>query len=292
MRVAAMIVIGLGWVTLSPGVVGCASSPAPPASTAASPIPAPQTPAPNPAPASVATTPPTVAPDSRAARLYECWFKAPYRYMFSGENRAAGTFMAGTNGIVYYGGLASCMGELANQQKSRVVGDHSPIEAFSRLPVLVSDGDEQFRAYNRELIRWGHEHLIPAPHSMIGDRTATECYHAQFERFFRLMTEAYLSLRELGIFDADADAYYEAVSSGTDGLDWLTARYAGWLTSYAAMNDGTTLTPAMAIGFWLRRGIDNTDAELWTGLRKVLLLYDAAWYGEMKQRYANAFVDW
>lgn len=52
------------------------------------------------------------------------------------------------------------------------------------------------------------------------------------------------------------------------------------------------MTAQMAIGFWLRRGIDNTHIELWTGLRKVLLMYDKEWYASLRSRYPKARVKW
>jgi hypothetical protein len=40
----------------------------------------------------------------------------------------------------------------------------------------------------------------------------------------------------------------------------------------------------MAIGFWIRRGIDGTADELWTGLTKLMQLYDGSWWQARMQQ--------
>jgi hypothetical protein len=79
---------------------------------------------------------------------------------------------------------------------------------------------------------------------------------------------------------------------GQDALDWLMERYQEWLPAYPHQADGTSQTAQMAIGFWLRRGLDGTHTELWTGLRKVLLSYDREWFASLKTRYPAARVEW
>ena len=48
----------------------------------------------------------------------------------------------------------------------------------------------------------------------------------------------------------------------------------------------------MAFGFWLRRTVDNTEGELWIGLRKLMRLYDPEWLATAKKRYPKASVNW
>jgi hypothetical protein len=37
-------------------------------------------------------------------------------------------------------------------------------------------------------------------------------------------------------------------------------------------------TPQMAIGFWIRRSVDGTHKELYTGMNRVMTLYDGTWW--------------
>lgn len=235
--------------------------------------------------------PPVASSDERLPELYRCWFESPYRYMFVDNDPEHGMLTAGTRGVVFYGGLARCMGKITDGSNNRVVGDHSPIEAFTRLEVLV-DPRGKFRSFNPELIRWGHENLIPPPDMDINGLSARDRYHAQFTRLFRLMTEAYLTLNSAMAYQSEWQAYRQAVDGGTDGLAYLDKRFANELPDYAIAADGTAMTVPMAFGFWLRRGIDNTEAELWIGLRKVLRLYDPEWYAAVKKRYPKARIDW
>lgn len=234
---------------------------------------------------------PVPSSDERLPELYRCWFESPYRYMFDGNDAERGMLTAGTRGVVFYGGLARCMGKIAEGSSNRVVGDHAPIEAFIKLKVLVDDTGK-FRQFNPDLIRWGHENLIPPPDMDINGLSARDRYHAQFTRLFRLMTEAYLTLNSTMAYQAEWEAYRQAVDGGTDGLDYLTTQFGTALPDYNLAPDGTAMTVPMAFGFWLRRGIDNTEGELWIGLRKVLRLYDPEWYAQVKKRYPKAKVDW
>lgn len=258
---------------------------------------APTAPRPAPEPTPVAAEPPEPEPppvasdDERLGELYRCWFERPYPYMFKSADPRSSTFTAGPRGIVWYGNLAGCMARISGGTPSRVVGDVKPIEMFSGLEVFV-DSAGPFREYNPELIRWGHENLIPPPDTMLGDLSARDRYHAQFSRFFRLMTESYLTLHSSMKITDEVAAYRGAIDGGTDGLRYLEKRYAGDLADLAIPADMTALTVPMAFGFWLRRSIDNTADELWIGLRKVMRLYDPEWYARVQKRYSKAAVNW
>ena len=213
--------------------------------------------------------------------------------MFESDDAEGGLFQAGIRGIVYYGNLADCMGKIADGKDYRIVGDHTPVKVFSGLDILAAGGQVgKFKRYNPAVIRWGHENLIPDPAMVIDGMSARERYHAQFERFFHLMAEAYLTLKASGKYAEQQSQYRKAVDSGTDGLDFLEAQFSSWLVDFGTYRDGTSMTPAMAVGFWLRRGMDGTDTELWTGLRKVLVLYDADWYDTLRTKYPQARVTW
>lgn len=259
--------------------------------------------------------------DPRMVKLYTCWFEDPYPYMFGyaggvsesrgGESAATVVvndkmfteFKAGIDGIMFYGGLARCMRKLTKPPAGPKIKDYRPVVWFSGLELYAGDAKEEqqpFSRYNRELIRWGHENMIPPPDTVIGGARASEIYRKVFALFARLMAEAYLALRDSGQYESDQKKYLKIAhqrqnawkTRKPDALDWLMERYAEWLPGYPRERDYTSMTVQMAIGFWLRRGIDKTDTELWTGLRKVLLLYDKQWYASLRTRYPNAQIRW
>jgi hypothetical protein len=217
--------------------------------------------------------------------LGQCWFRKPYEYMFSSgpgvtiRGTSYGMFIGGIAGILYYGDLNTCVGDLTGT-KPYSYSDNSPFEVLSGLPVYSDQMNEAqpFGYYNPEIVRWGHEHLIPAPDTVIAGLPASEIYTKVFSRFFRMMAEAHLYLVGSGTCQQEMDAYVQSVVVGKqDGIDYLQARYSSALPDYATPWDGTSMTPQMAIGFWLRRGLDGTSDELWVGLEKVLKTYDGAW---------------
>lgn len=234
-----------------------------------------------------------ITKDPRITDLYRCWFASPYQYMFKPEDDELGMFMAGSRGILFYGSLASCMGEMTGVDNQRF-SDLSRIARFAGIAVLSSEG--KFRSFNPEIIRWGYEHLIPAPSTEVGGGTAQQRYERQFTRFFRMMAEVYLTLlkndKSKNNYDSEQLAYRQAIDEDQDGLSYLSKRYAGWLPDYDVQRDWVSLTVPMAIGFWLRRGIDGTRGELWIGLKKVLRLYDGTFYMDLQKRYPTVRVDW
>ncbi|MBD3242698.1 MAG: hypothetical protein GF331_19055 [Chitinivibrionales bacterium] len=71
-----------------------------------------------------------------------------------------------------------------------------------------------------------------------------------------------------------------------NALTYLAKRYGpdgnigGHLHSSYGVDDSNTdhpFTPPMAMGFWLRRGIDGTDSVLWDGLSELMTRYDSDW---------------
>jgi uncharacterized protein len=227
-------------------------------------------------------------------RLGDCWFEKPYSYMFGGGEQIAigsgsfGSFRAGIGGVMHYGSLSECAGELIGvPQKS--YSDDEPIAALAGMPLYGErmSEDKPFGFYNPELVRWGYENLVPDPETEIDGVPVREIYRVVFARFFRLMADSYLYLSESKKLERETRAYWRFAKRkkrGGGGIEWLQNRYADALPQYGGGWDGTTMTPQMAIGFWLRRHKDGTDGELWTGLRMVLDTYDADWYRERASR--------
>jgi hypothetical protein len=232
-------------------------------------------------------------------RIGLCWFDQPYSYMFQGtgvsiKNKAFGMLMGGISGILYYGDLNTCMAAV-NGKKPKSYSDNTPFEELSGIPVMseAHDYSKPFGYYNPDIIRWGHENLIPAADASVAGVPVQDIYDKVFSRFFRMMTESYLYLVDSGTYSQEMSAYMDmAEKKSQDGLDWLQSRYKNALPAYSCPWDGTTMTPQMAVGFWLRRGLDGTSQELWTGLRKVMKRFDASWYSSLAKSYPSSDIEW
>lgn len=229
-----------------------------------------------------------------------CWFEKPYSYMFGPGpgvtvgGKSFGMLQAGIGGILYYGDLNSCFAEQAGTT-SKSYSDNAPFGALSGLPLHSDQMDDSkpFGYYNPEIVEWGHSHLIPDQDARIGGVPAQEIYDRVFSRFFRMMTESYLYLVDSGSYEREMSEYLSmATQKNLDGIDYLQARFQGKLPQYGGAWDGTTMTPQMAIGFWLRRGLDGTSDELWTGLGKVMKRFDTSWYASLKTTYRSTDIDW
>lgn len=232
-------------------------------------------------------------------RVGMCWFDQPYSYMFQGtgvsiKNKHFGMLMGGISGILYYGDLNTCMAAV-HDKKPKSYSDNTPFEEMSGIPVMsdAHDSTKPFGYYNPEIVKWGHENLIPAADASVAGLPVQDIYDKVFSRFFRMMTESYLYLVDSGTYAQEMAAYMDmAEKKSQDGLDWLQARYKSALPAYGAPWDGTTMTPQMAVGFWLRRGLDGTNQELWTGLKKVMKRFDAAWFSSLSKTYPSSEIEW
>jgi bifunctional DNase/RNase len=239
--------------------------------------------------------------------LYTCWFTEPYEYMFGGGGdperqvsimgKTYGRFMAGIGGILHYGSLSACVADLSDAVKGSY-SDVRPLAELAGLPLHGARMNEKqpFGFYNVELVRWGHENLIPDPQMSVGDVAAQQIYDVVFSRFFRMMAESYVYLIDSGKYERERRAYWRMARRGgknpPDGIEWLQGRYQGVLAGYSTGWDGTSMTPQMAIGFWLRRRIDGTEGELWIGLKKLLKRFDREWYRSLRREYESGKIKW
>lgn len=227
--------------------------------------------------------------DADLVALYGDWLNKPYSYMFDGQaqgNLPLGTFLGGIGGIMRYGGLAPAAARHL-KIKQRGFYDLSPLEKLAELPIHTrrSTTLKTFSHFNRQLIRWGHENLIPAPGLKIGQQTCQQLYDGIFSRFFRLMAESHVLLHKQKKPTAETRAYLRAMKRrGFDGIDFLQRRYAGELQNYGVEQNGTNFTPPMAVGFWIRRSADRTDGELWVGLQKLMQRYDLKFWTTVQQQ--------
>lgn len=246
-----------------------------------------------------AATPPTTKAVGRPIAAKELlaihghWFDSPYEYMFDRShpvltlgNRSYGLFLAGIDGIVLYGGIPEAIAAHSQQPKPGFY-DLRPIERLSGLKIhrQRANSERSFSRFNPAIVRWGHQNLIPDPQAKLLGQPCQEIYDKLFSRFFRLMVESRLHLQQKQSQRKEQAAYLKAMKRRRfDGIDYLEKRFAGALPGYDIDQNGTNFTPAMAIGFWIRRGIDGTAGELWAGLSKLMQLYDGPWWQSRMQQ--------
>jgi hypothetical protein len=224
-------------------------------------------------------------------KLYEHWFEKPYEYMFDRSSskltvgqRDYGTFQGGINGILKYGSLIDAAAKSVGLP-SPGFGDLKPIEKLAKLAIYVRQDASGlgYSQFNPGLIRWGHQNLIPKPQTKLLNHTYRVVYEKLFSRFFRLMAESYLHLERGKLWDKEVAAYKLAIKTKRAGLPYLHQRYAGALAQYSLPRDGTSFTPPMAIGFWVRRKMDSTAGELWTGLGKLMASFDGPYWSKLQK---------
>jgi hypothetical protein len=203
-----------------------------------------------------------------------------------------GMFTAGIHGLVYYGGLAGCAANyLGINRETLDFWDLSPLEKLAGLPIYVTRTEDpsSFSRYDPRFIRWWRDHMIPDPGEYCCGHTFAELYEKVFMRFFRVMAESYLYLRDADIYAREKNRYALAMKlPDFEALSYLETKFGESLGEYRVEEDGTGMTVSMAVGFWIRRGIDRTDFELWLALRKVMKLYDGLWFEGLREKYPRA----
>jgi hypothetical protein len=227
-------------------------------------------------------------------RVAEAWWTgSPYEYMFAEaaptvrvNGRDYGMMQGGINGILDYGSLSAAFARVVLSKPTVRFGDRSPIEAVSGLRLIArkaSSYRHDFNRYNAHIVTWGAAWLIPDPQAKILGVPAQLLYDRVFRRFFRLMAASHRHLDRAGAWDGERAAYLSAMQApGFEGLAWLEQRFAGALPEYApAAIGGSPMTPAMALGFWVRRSEDGTEPALWRALQGLLRRFDRAWADQL-----------
>lgn len=240
-------------------------------------------------------------PQDKLADFYSAWFVSPYEYMFKSfyyhddyneegtiyiAGNVYGQFMAGIKGIVLYGGILDCMSKFLDENERVGFYNIDIVERFTGLPVFRYK--DAFGYYNPDIVVWTYTYMIPDPDDIISGRTAQEIYDVVFSRFFRLMTESYVYLNDMGIYEQEKNAYLKnVVEKEKYALRYLDNRFPEIFPQYRCQRGNSYWTEGMSFGFWLRRGIDGTDDEFWTGLKKVMFLYDKDCFDRIKDKYKN-----
>ena len=239
-----------------------------------------------------------IAPE--VANLYRCWFREPYDYMFTYggptfdvNGRSYGMFSAGISGLLYYGGLSPCAAEQTGT-KSTGWGNPEALAEFAGVPTRNPRSSiSSFTPVNPEFIVWARKTLLVDPETLIDGYRAQDAYDRVFQRLLRVMLLSAVALVERGKgidgLANEASVYLAATDAGAYGIDWLEQRYFNLLPDYSEMQDGTTMTAAMAGGFWLRRQVDGSLASCWHGALEVAELYDRFWLADQRSAHAQAF---
>jgi hypothetical protein len=233
----------------------------------------------------------------KLAGLYSCMIKKTYEYMYCDGKRNScpqrktwkyngkktgikaidkrGVFGAGTSGFFYYGNMGSCLLKQLGKKSSRNFWDLTPLKIASGVKAYFGTFMGDVHIYNKKIIRWAGENLIPPPDRIFMGTTYKKVYHSMLFRVARLHALVYMTLHPT--IKKEAKAYEAAmnISSNKDGIKYLKSKYLQkTATFYPLSDDGTFLTGFHVAGFWLRRYLDGTDKELCRVLGKLLKLYD------------------
>ncbi|WNJ17909.1 hypothetical protein [Pontibacter sp. G13] len=241
------------------------------------------------------------------SNLYSEGLAHSYEYMFSETGPKTeiagkwyGTYMGGMKGLLLYTQLKSAVANHLREEgkvQGAIPTDFSNLTAYAQLaggiePFTNSnenfdgwgkrvDGQAAFHYYNPAIVQWGIQNMIPKANTEIAGKPAQEIYDRMFSRFFRMMVDTYLYINLVGYQEAQDDYQARFVNMAFDAKDFLGTKYHNALPAYSkGVNNWGSLTPQLAIGFWLRRGIDGTNELFWEGLSKIMQEFDEEWFAE------------
>jgi len=226
------------------------------------------------------------------ALLIEKWFANPYEYMFQGElyNYVGNNldylmtnkhqFYAGTKGFVMYGGIRTILQEFYNQSLNSYNFDEA-VEALSGIKCYIKTqhyDNKKFNYINPEIIDWAYRQ-VPKPGLRVQNYRCDEIYESIFSRFFRLMTRAYIYANHENDINQLRHEYERVMYAETASIYDLEELYKSALPEFQLKHKfADIITPATAIGFWVRRNIDGSDQIIWEKLNSFMKLYDRKWH--------------
>ena len=204
------------------------------------------------------------------------------------NGKKLGEFKSGTTGITVYLSIYqtfSKFSKLENLYEDELIGKYAGVTPYSK----ENKADSAFKYYNPDFIKWGIDNLYISPETEIYGVKAKDIYNKSFQRYFRLTAESYLYLnKKKGLYKAEQKKYIDSYNKSKDkedgyfeGIDYLKNKFDNSLKSYN--QEEYSYTPGIAVGFWLRRGIDKTDKTLWSGLKKIMINYDNEWFKKVSR---------
>lgn len=206
------------------------------------------------------------------------------------------SYTGSPTGLVKYGSIISVANSAAGIDPS--TSDATSFQAISGIPVFTKTANNDtvslsasfsnsFSYVNPDFVQWVFRYCVPDPSMKVAGVSCREIYHVVFSRLFRMLAEARLELARDGLYEKEIKAYAEAMK-GSDfmGVFYLEEKFAGRLPEYLCKDTNVPppYQPHMAIGFWLRRGIDGSSDEIWKGLARFMARYDEEWFASKTKK--------
>lgn len=198
------------------------------------------------------------------------------------NGKELGEFRSSTKGIITYLSVYRAFKQFSGIEE---LEENELIAKYAGIPIYQKGYEQsEIKYYNPNLIKWGVDNLYIEPNTQIYGVKAKDIYTKSFQRFFRLTTESYIFLnKKKGMYKDEQKKYMDNykkslddIEDAPDSIDYLTKKFDNSLRIYN--NDEFTYSPGIAVGFWLRRGIDKTDKVLWSGLKRIMNNYDKEWF--------------
>lgn len=174
--------------------------------------------------------------------------------------------------------------------------DVSDLQKMANMPIFRSGphknnqlnlaAEQDFAHYNPEFVQWLTNKLIPAADDEILRKLTQPFYDKYVQRLARTYYETYQGLQnDTNYFTQKTQQYAEAVKEARLPHDYYEQFY-----DFADLaqfgHDGHVVRGA--VGFWIRRNVDNTINQFVAGLEKLLSTYDAAFIKRLKPASASS----
>jgi hypothetical protein len=154
-----------------------------------------------------------------------------------------------------------------------------------------------FLFINPKFVEWASDQLVPNPNEMIMGYKAKLIYQYIFKHSVHLFTRAYLYLQKNHKMKTyQLDYSLAMMTPKFNGGRYLNTKYAAISKTISKTINKTInktvlktklktygYTPTMAIGFWLRRGIDGSAPIIWAALKAFLKRFDPQLSQEVNQ---------
>lgn len=238
---------------------------------------------------------------NRVSYLYgDEYYEKPDKDTIHLAGHTFNSYIEGAGGIAWSMGMKGAVDYFQDKRGAGKFPDKesylSYAENFIGIPLFNEEMQEnlnvEFRCYNPEVVRWLFDNMIPDPELVIDGHKFQEIYDVIGSRYFRLMVESYLYLQRIGV-DKETHRYKMAMKNrGFDGMEYFEANYGHILPDFTYPDYAFSyFTPGLAVGYWLRRSIDGSAADLYNGYLKVVKLYDPAWYEDVPEKYRDKIAD-
>ena len=159
--------------------------------------------------------------------------------------------------------------------------DYEKIQKLAGVPIFLQgphqneklqlNASDQFGYYNPDFVKWLTNYLIPA----IEDPSFREATQKIYEQFVEPLAQTYYVVHEHLVKHPDflkkeQDAYLEAIRSQRLDKNYYE-KYFSFSTLHQQGFDGRLVQTSVA--FWIRRFIDGTEREFFTGLTTLMNTY-------------------